>query len=268
MVIHLFCLMTLLVLSSLHAFLHALADAECDDDPDQLYDSNAEGRAANLVDVSEKLNFHHGEATLAPQLVGRGGFTTPFGIRLAAAVRRLVIVSRFPLRSVVDPTTLQLPLDQVPGGGDSLVVVLTIVLHAHLHFLIDPGLQVVLEDIGSNAGCDLSHQHDEEEDSVGVDHAFVLLYGATAAKERDEEDHNANDNEENRRVGVLVAEEVEILRGLDLDVGAESDEGQTRDDEDKVEYEEDGSPEILATTIDVGTHDVCGTVYFNRSLKV
>jgi len=248
MVIHLFCLMTLLVLSSLHAFLHALADAECDDDPDQLYDSNAKGRAANLVDVSEKLNFHHGEATLAPQLVGRGGFTTPFGIRLAAAVRRLGIGSIFPLQGVVNTTAMQLPLDQVPGRGDSLVAVLIIVLHAILHVVVDLGLQLVLKNVGSNAGSDFSNQHDEEEDGVGVDHADVLLPGATAAKERDQEDHNTHYDEQDRRVGVLVSEEVEVLIGLDLDVGPESDEGQTSDDENKVEYEEEGSPQTFATT--------------------
>ena len=42
-------------------------------------------------------------------------------------------------------------------------------------------------------------------------------------------------DKQNRRVGVLVSEEVEVLISLDLDVGSESDEGQTSDDENKVE---------------------------------
>jgi len=230
---------------------HLLACAAGNNDTDQLNDSNADGRAADLVDVFEKLILHLGEATHVPQLVGSGSSTTILYIHLAAAVRRLAKVGGVPLREVVNPTALQLPLDEVPGVGYSIVVGLAIVLHALNHLLVYLAIQVVLEEIGSDARCDLSHQHDEEEGGVRVDHAAAVLRGTEAAKERDQEDHNAHYDEENRCVGVLIPEEVEVLGGLDLDEGAESDEGQTSDDEDKVEDEKEGSPETHATTHDV-----------------
>ena len=66
------------VLDTDRAGVHLLACAAGNNDPDQLDDSNAEGRAADLVDVFEKLILHLGEATHVPQLVGSGSFTTTF----------------------------------------------------------------------------------------------------------------------------------------------------------------------------------------------
>jgi len=143
-------------------------------------------------------------------------------------------------------------LNQVPGLGDSLMSLRVVVLHAKPHVLGDLHLEVALEDEGSDSGANLGDEDNGKEEGVGLEHAIILAPGAAAPEESDEEDHQSNNNDEDGGIDIAGPNKVEIVLSLDLDIGAETYEGQASHGEHKVEEEKDVLDEALAAGVHLG----------------
>ena len=77
----------------------------------------------------------------------------------------------------------------------------------------------------------LSNKDDSEEESVGVDQALALLPGPAAAHERHHKDHPADNHKEDRRVDIVVPQEVQVVLGIDLRPSTKTDENAPSNDE-------------------------------------
>ena len=134
-----------------------------------------------------------GETSILEDLVLLVVHPTPLHLaRDAAGVRDSGgdVVASLPVLVVLHATTLHVLLDQVPGGGEGFIVRSVVVLEALLHVLLDLVLEISFESEGCDAGSDLSDEDTEEEESVEVHHALVLVAGSAASKEGDDENNS------------------------------------------------------------------------------
>ena len=148
---------------------------------------------SNNVQVVLECVAELGETSILEDLVLLVVHPTPLHLaRDAAGVRDSGgdVVASLPVLVVLHATTLHVLLDQVPGGGEGFIVRSVVVLEALLHVLLDLVLEISFESEGCDAGSDLSDEDAEEEESVEVHHALVLVAGSAASKEGDDENNS------------------------------------------------------------------------------
>ena len=102
----------------------------------------------------------------------------------------------------------------------------------------------------------LGDQDDEEEEAVGVHHTLALLAGATTSEEGNQEDDGSEDDDEDRSVEVLVGEEVQVVLGLNLHVGSESDENQADQSEGEVEDQKERLEKAVTAAVHLAWNEV------------
>ena len=124
--------------------------------------------------------------------------------------------------------TTDLSLDDVPGVGDAIVILLLVILHSLLHVGVDNGINLasilsvnrntmlirvhlVLQFVSSDPRPDLHEEDDAQQHGEGEGHAVILLDGAATPEEGDKEDDAAHDDQEHGGGEELVPEKVEIL---------------------------------------------------------
>jgi len=207
---------------------HLLAQAAGQADDDHLGGGHAEGGDSNIVEVVSEGLREGGVASLVVEFGSRLRPTTRLLIHTAGVRDGILGESRggdiLPLSPGLDSTALQFLLNGVPGGVHTLVTGSPVVLHSLLHVGRDGGVQVGLQQESGDPGTNLGNQDDKEKEAVGVHHALVLLDGSTASEEGDHEDDASEDDDEDRSVGVVVPQEVQVILGLELDVDPESHE--------------------------------------------
>ena len=118
---------------------------------------------SNIVEVVSEALGEHVVAAIVVDSQGRGSHSTAFLLRLAAGLGDLARGKTpsgavLPLLPAVDSAAVEGPLDSVPGDGDTLVVLSSVVLHSFLHVGLDGGVQVSLHMESSNAGTNLEEE--------------------------------------------------------------------------------------------------------------
>jgi len=128
------------------------------------------------------------------------------------------------------------------------VVFISEILQTILHCFGDnfPGL--TLKDVDCDGNSDQRNQDQGQHRSVSVHHTWVFRASTAAAEEGNDEHEGADDNQDDRGVEVGVAEKVQILCHMDLNVSTNTDESHTRQEKDEVEEKDDVLDENLATT--------------------
>ena len=109
----------------------------------------------------------------------------------------------------------------------------------------------------------LSNKDDGEEERVGVDQAFALLPRPAAAHESHHEDHATDDHQEDRRVHIVVSQEVKVILGINLRPGTEADENAASENEEDVEEDHEVFHEAFATVL----HDEAVTLESENGMK-
>ena len=109
----------------------------------------------------------------------------------------------------------------------------------------------------------LSNKDDSEEESVGVDQALALLPGPAAAHERHHKDHPADNHKEDRRVHIVVPQEVQVVLGIDLRPSTKTDENTPSEDEQDVEEDHEVFHEAFATVL----HDEAVRIESEKGIK-
>ena len=142
--------------------------------------------------------------------------------------------------------TTDLSLDDVPGVGDAIVILLLVILHSLLHVGVDNGINLasilsvnrntmliwvhlVLQFVSSDPRPDLHEEDDAQQHGEGEGHAVILLDGAATSEEGDKEDDTAHDDQEHRGREELVSKKVEILGIGSLNNSSSDNQEQTRE---------------------------------------
>ena len=103
-----------------------------------------------------------------------------------------------------------------------------------------------LEDVDCNGDSDEREQDQCKHGAIGVHHA-VVLGASSATPEKGNDEHDASDDDQNDRgVEVSVAQEIQVLLHVDLDVSSNSDESDARQKEDEVEQEDNVAYHAIA----------------------
>lgn len=191
-------------------------------------ESNETGGDTHKVDVvADKLFDHVGAADLEHILLL---LCTVLDFSSHAAGVRDVCA---PVGGVLDAAALKIVLDVVPCGGDLFMIDLAVVGHGLLH----GDAEVSTEEVGSESSANLSDEDEDDDKRIGVDQAFVFTEGATAAKEGDDKDEGANDDEENGGVDVAICEEL-IESFIDkLYIGSKPNECKPGQSDEQIENE-------------------------------
>ena len=141
--------------------------------------------------------------------------------------------------------TTDLSLDDVPGVGDAIVILLLVILHSLLHVGVDNGINLasilsvnrnvliwvhlVLQFVCSDPRPDLHEEDDAQQHGEGEGHAVILLDGAATPEEGDKEDDAAHDDQEHRGREELISKKVEILGIGALNNSSRDNQEQTRE---------------------------------------
>jgi len=124
----------------------------------------------------------------------------------------------------------------------------SVIFQTVCHCVCDNFPGVSPEDEDCNGDSDQRQQNQGQHSSVGVHHTWIFRASSAAAEEGDDEHQGANDDQDDRSVEVGVAQKVQILSHVDLDVGTNSNEGHTRQEKDEVEEKDNILDENVATT--------------------
>jgi len=154
----------------------------------------------------------------------------------------------FPILVAVDTAALEVALHDVPSFGHSLVVWFIVIFQAVLHCVGDNFLGLAPEDVDCDGDSDQRQQNQGQHRSVGVHHTWVFRASSATAKEGNDEHEGANDNQNDGGVEIGVAEKVQILCHVDLDISTNANEGHTRQEKDEVEEKDDIFDENVTTT--------------------
>jgi len=234
-----------------------LAKAAGESNGDQFSNSNSKSNSSNDSEIAVELIAEEREAAFGVDLllVNRS-LSTSFSLAsFAAGVRNSSILEGlsgvFPVCEGLNTTAMELLLDQIPSSGDSLKSLSSIVLHPSVHVLGDLGLQVSLQSKGSNTSSNLGDEDDEEDGTVGVDEALVLLVGTAASKQRDGQDDSSEDDDKDWSVHIVVSEEVEVVLGSYLGVGSKPNEDDSSQCKENVAEDH----EVLDDTFTAVLHD-------------
>jgi len=193
-----------------------LSNTACEHNNEDVKESNETGGGAHEVDViADELLDHVSAADIEHILRILGAVENISSA--AAGVGDLLA----PVGGILDSAAMELLLHVVPGGGDLLVIDLAVVGHRVLH----GDAEISTEKVGSDTGANLCDEDEDDDESVGVDHAFILTHGAAAAEESDHEDDDADDDEENWGVDEAICKK--FIEGivLDLNIGSKPNKG-------------------------------------------
>jgi len=124
----------------------------------------------------------------------------------------------------------------------------SIIFQTVCHCVGDNFPGIIPEEEDRNGNSDQRQQNQGQHSSVDVHHTWIFCGSSVAAEECDDEHQGADDDQDNRSVEVGVAQKVQILGHVDLDVGTNTNEGHTCQEKDEVEEEDNILDENVATT--------------------
>jgi len=153
-----------------------------------------------------------------------------------------------PIGRVIDTATLEVALHDVPSFGHSIMAWFSIIFQTVRHCVGDNFPGVPPEDEDCNGDSNQRQQNQGQHSSVGVHHTWIFCASSAAAEEGYDEHQGADDDQDDRSVEVGVAQKVQILGHVDLDVGTNTNEGHTRQEKDEVEEKDNILDENVATT--------------------
>ena len=124
--------------------------------------------------------------------------------------------------------------------------ILVVFLHSFLHALADDLPRVILVDVDGDGHSDQGQEDQGQHGGEGVHHAVVVGASSAASEEGHDHHDSAQDDQDDRSVEVGVAQEVQVLGHVDLDVGSDADQGRARQEEDEVEEENEVFDDYVA----------------------
>lgn len=179
-------------------------------------------------------------------------FTTAFCKDFAASVGNVIalVESRcsFPISVIVDTTTSEIALHDVPSFGHSFVGWLFVIFQTFCHCCGDNFSGVTPKEVDCNGDSDQRQQNQGQHSSVGVHHTGIFRASSATAEEGDDKHESADDDQNDRGVEIGVAQKVQVLGHVDLDVSTNANESHTRQEEDEIEKKDNVFDENVATT--------------------
>lgn len=225
--------------------LNFSGDAAGDDNTQSKNDSDSSTDSGRSSSIAGDIIFHGGQAAIGINgvlgvLLGltSHSFTTTIVHLQATGIRNILASSSerriFPVSISLNSAAFEFMLNNVPGLGDAVMLILSKLLHTLRHAISDNLLDVILVDVDGNSNSDQRQEDQGQERSKRVEHAMVLGASSATSKESDDEHSNSNDDQDHRGIEVGVAKKAQVLGHVDLDVGSDSNDGNGSQEEDEI----------------------------------
>merc|ERR1711973_829293 len=225
---------------------HAYSQEQQDDN------SNSNTGSSGSVVSDELFKLHETSHLVDFVCTGSTSFTTAFCKDFAASIGNVIGIfeSRciFPISVISDTTTSEVALHDVPSFGHSIMLGLFVIIQAFIHCCGDDFSGVSPKDVDCNGDSDQRQQNQGQHSSVGVHHTGIFRASSATAEEGDDKHESTNDDQNDRCVEVGIAQKVQVLGHVDLDVSTNANKSHTRQEEDEIEKKDNIFDENFTTT--------------------
>jgi len=143
----------------------------------------------------------------------------------------------FPVREIIGSTALVFGLEVIPCLGDNRFVI-SILVHCFIHVLLDQCLHIGPKNSHSDASSNLAQDYGHHQEGERTQHADILHLGAAASKEGHHEDDAPEDDQSDCWSVKLFIKELDVRAEEDLGHCSHSNEGHARQEEDRIEDED------------------------------